>query len=298
MSQYSATFAAGASKFRPVSSRSAPSASDFSVVLISSQRWITGSAISRGNRIRSWILQQLRQKHLQKSRCGSRMGRTSCPESDPRRPGGLGEANQVRRDGHAHVVPAAQQFGADGGARLGIATTAVTPAQISLRNMAFQPRAPGSAAAVQPDARAIDLKSEVLGKPRLRRRISGPSAFASVGECGDFEDEFAWNEALRLGDALIVVKRDAQALFAGPVVAEDTVQLMLAPRVATRGPVQIVIGSGQPVGAEWFRACRPIGLLVAFIGGEEFIDRGLVGVEIDAQGCGDPFDLPGQSSRR
>ena len=114
-----------------------------------------------------------------------------------------------------------------------------------------------------------------------------------MGECGDFEDEFAWNEALRLSDALIVVKRGAQTLFVGPVVAEDTVQVMLAPRVAARGPVQIVIGSGQPVGAEWFRACRPVGLLVAFIGGEEFIDRGLVGVEIDAQGCGDPFDLPG-----
>ena len=46
-------------------------------------------------------------------------------------------------------------------------------------------------------------------KRRLRRRISGPGAFASVGECGDFQDAFAWNEALRLGDALIGVEHGA-----------------------------------------------------------------------------------------
>ena len=45
---------------------------------------------------------------------------------DRRYPSRLDEANQVRRDGHEHVVATMQQLTADGGAGLDIATSYVT----------------------------------------------------------------------------------------------------------------------------------------------------------------------------
>ena len=47
------------------------------------------------------------------------------PVGDRRKPSRLGEANQVRRDGHAHFVPAAQQLTTDGGAGLDIAASSM-----------------------------------------------------------------------------------------------------------------------------------------------------------------------------
>ena len=50
------------------------------------------------------------------------MGLRIQPVSDRRKPRRLGEANQVGRDGHAHVVPSAQQLTADGDGGLDITT--------------------------------------------------------------------------------------------------------------------------------------------------------------------------------
>jgi hypothetical protein len=47
------------------------------------------------------------------------------PVGDRRKRNRLDEANQVRRDSHAHIVPAAQQLTADSAARLDITTTSL-----------------------------------------------------------------------------------------------------------------------------------------------------------------------------
>src|SRR6201993_4351577 len=64
----------------PVKIRSAPSASDLSVVLISCQPCRRGPAISSRDLTRSRILQGWLKKHVQKSRCESRMDCASGPK--------------------------------------------------------------------------------------------------------------------------------------------------------------------------------------------------------------------------
>ncbi len=109
-----------------MNSTSAPSASDVSVVLISSQHWVTGSKTSRHSLIRSWIFQKLRKTRVQKSRCTSSHGLRIQPVGDRRKSSRLDEANQVGRDSHAHFVPSAQQLTTDSSARLDIAASSIT----------------------------------------------------------------------------------------------------------------------------------------------------------------------------
>ena len=80
------------------------------------------------------------------------------PVGDRRKPGRLDEANQVRRDGHAHFVPSAQQLPADGGAGLDIAASPIaasanfidgsspSTSPVSAGKRKRGPRVPGSAA--------------------------------------------------------------------------------------------------------------------------------------------------------
>ena len=79
--------------------------------------------MSSRDRISSRIRQGWLKKHVQKiaMRVQDRLRlRSEAHRRDPRR---LGEADQVGRDGHAHVVPSAHQFAADREVGLDVAAT-------------------------------------------------------------------------------------------------------------------------------------------------------------------------------
>ena len=81
MSKCSATLAAASSKLMPEKIRSAPSASDISVALISCQPCSRGPAIWPRARIIRPTFQGVLKKHVQKSRWASRTARESGPNA-------------------------------------------------------------------------------------------------------------------------------------------------------------------------------------------------------------------------
>ena len=76
--------------------------------------------------IRVRILQGRLKKHVQNSRCESRMDCASGPKPTAANARSLREADQVGRDGHAHVVLAAHQLAAD--REVGLDVAAAAPA--------------------------------------------------------------------------------------------------------------------------------------------------------------------------
>ncbi len=94
-------------------------------MLISPQHRVPGSRDSRKNASTSRTLQKLRKKYVQKLRVDFQPRLNIRPVADRRKPGRLGEGDQVRRDGHAHVVPAAPQLTPESHAGLDIAASSV-----------------------------------------------------------------------------------------------------------------------------------------------------------------------------
>ena len=109
----------------PVNSRSAPSASDASVVLISPQLWVPGSRDSRSNFFSSRHLPEVAEETLPEVTGRVQPLRRVRPVSDRRKLSGLGEANEVGWDGDAYVVSSAQQLATEGDTGLDVTASSV-----------------------------------------------------------------------------------------------------------------------------------------------------------------------------